>query len=155
MDPTTQLLNSLVAGATIAGAELVKEGTKDAYWALKSAVTSVFGRRAERALEAVEGSPGDEAAKLVLKDTLPAADPRDAAELGEKVIALLEAIKTDQAAMRIVDEVARIRLDVEAGGNVILEDLRGARQIDVRSKSAGDFTMRSVDMDKGKQPGNR
>lgn len=154
MDPTL-LVNALVAGATIAGAELVKETTKDAYKSLKSAVASVFGKRAERALEAVEATPADERARSDLKETLPAVDPRDVVELQEKTTLLLTALKDDPAAAQAVDSIARIRLDIDAGGNVILEDIRGARQIDVRSKSEGDFAMRSVDMDTGKHQGNR
>jgi len=154
MDPTL-LLTVLVAGAAIAGGELVKETTKDAYQGLKTAVTSVFGKRAERALEAVEASPADETARSRLKETLPAIDPRDATELQAKTNVLLTALKEDPAAIQAVDTVARIRLDIDAGGNVVLEDIRGARQIDVRSKSNGDFAMRSIDMGTGTQRGNR
>lgn len=60
MDPIL-LTTALVAGASVAGSELVKEATKDAYRGLKTAMTSVFGKRAERALEAVEGRPQIEA----------------------------------------------------------------------------------------------
>ena len=49
-----QLLNALTAGAAIAGAELVQEPTKDAYRLLKTAVSALFGERAERAIERVE-----------------------------------------------------------------------------------------------------
>jgi hypothetical protein len=150
----TQLLNALTAGAAIAGAELVKESTKSAYRGLKTVVATLFGRRAERAIDKIESSPGDDAARLELKETLPVIEPQDAEHLGEKVAALLRAMQADPAAVQVIDTVARIRLDVDAGGHVTLEDIRGARQIDVRAKAAGDFTMRAVDMDPGKQRGN-
>lgn len=123
MDPIL-LTTALAAGASISGSELVKEATKDAYKGLKTAVTSVFGKRAERALEAVEAAPADEKARSDLKETLPAVDPRDVAELQQKTTLLLTALKDDPAAIQAVDTVARIRLDIDAGGNVVLEDNR-------------------------------
>jgi len=150
----TQLLNALAAGAAIAGAEFVKETTKDAYRGLKTAVSTLFGKRAERAIEKIEISPGDDAAMLALKQTLPAVDGQDAMDLGQKVTALIRAMEADPAAVQTIDTIARIRLDVDAGGHVTLEDIRGARQIDVRAKSVGDFTMRAVEMDSEKQRGN-
>jgi hypothetical protein len=151
----TQLLTALTAGAAIAGAELVKETTKDTYRALKNAVASSLGKRTELAIEKVEASLDDEAAKLALKEALPALAPQEADDLGRHVTALLQALKADPVAVQVIDTVARIRLDVDAGGQVILEDIRGARQIDVRAKAAGDFTMRAVEMDPEKQRGNR
>jgi hypothetical protein len=132
-----------------------REGsTKETYRALKTAVTSLFGWRVERAIEKIEASPDDEAAKLALGQTLPAVDQQDAEEISNKVTALLRALQNDPAAASVVNTVARIRLDVDAGGHVLLEDIRGARQIDVRASAAGDFAMRGVDMDPGKPRGN-
>jgi hypothetical protein len=154
MDPN-QLWIALHAGAAIAGAEVVKEPAKDAYRALKAAVTSIFGRRAERALDGLEGAPGDEVAKKALMEAVPVVESEDADDLRERVSALLSAMAADQAATQVAETVASIRLDIEAGGRVTLEEIRGARQIDVKSKSEGDFTMRAIDMDRGAEQGNQ
>ena len=63
----TQLLTALTAGGAIAGAELVKETTKDAYRGLKTAVASLFGEQTERAIEKLDHVNLDEhgAAKVV------------------------------------------------------------------------------------------
>lgn len=136
--------------------DVAQQATKDAYQALKAAVTSLFGRRAERAVEAVEAAPADEAARQRLKEALPATIESDEqVELGPKLTALVQAIKADTEVAKIVETRAHIRLDLDVGGNVTLEAISGAQQIDVRAKADGDFTMRGVEMRSGQVPGNR
>jgi hypothetical protein len=148
------LVTAITAGAAIAGAELVKEATKDAYRGLKAAVASVFGRRAARAIEKIEASPGESAAREELAALVSSLPAEDAPEIKRHLTALLTALRTDPAVPAVVASVARIKLDVDAGGHVNLESLEGAREIDVKAKAGGDFVLRGVKMDSGPDGGN-
>jgi hypothetical protein len=153
MDVPT-LITAITAGAAIAGAETVKEGTKDAYRALKGAMANVLGRRAERAIAQIEAAPTDATARselTALAKTLPA---EDAPEIEPKLDALLIAFAVDSAVKPVAAAVARINLDIDAGGHVTLEDLEAAREIDVKARSGGDFVLRGVKMDSGPARGN-
>jgi hypothetical protein len=141
----TQLATALVAGAAIAGAELVKETTKDAYRGLKHVVTKVFGTRAERAIEKVEAAPADAAARRDLAKLLPSPSPEERSEIQPAMTALLQALDLDSAA-RPVMAAARITLDVKAGGNITLQYLEGATNIDVKADAGQDFTLSGVRM---------
>jgi hypothetical protein len=153
MDPTI-LITAIAAGAAAAGTEAVKEATKDAYRGLKSAMTDVLGKRAQRSIEKVEASPGEESARSDLKALVPSLPAEDVPEVEQKLATLLAAFGTDPAVKPIVESVARIKLDVDAGGNVTLEYLAGAREIDVKAKAGNDFVLRGVKMDRGPDSGN-
>jgi len=148
------LFTALHAGATIVGTEVVKEVTKDTYKSLKGAVTSLFGKRAATAIDRLESSPSNDAAANGLKGIVGSANQEELLELGDKLRALLGALKTDEEAQKIIVSVAKIRLEVEAGGNVILEDIRGAHDIEVKAKAGDDFVMKNVFMDPGNSRGN-
>jgi hypothetical protein len=141
----TQLATALVAGATIAGAELVKEVTKDAYRGLKHVVTKVFGTRAERAIERVEAAPRDAEARQDLVKLLPSLSPEERSEIQPAMTTLLQALKSDAAAEPVM-AAARIRVDVKAGGNITLEYLAGATDLDVKADAEQDFTLSGVRM---------
>lgn len=140
------LITALTAGAAVAGAEVVKETTKDAYRGLKSAMTAVFGRRAERAIEKIEAAPGDASARSEVVALIPSMPAEDVPEIERNLIALLSAFKADPGVKPIVESVAHIKLDVDAGGHITLEYLEGAREIDVKAKAGGDFVLRGVKM---------
>jgi hypothetical protein len=89
-----------------------------------------------------------------LKGIVGSANQEELLELGGELRALLAALKSDEEARRIIVSVAKIRLEVEAGGNVILEDIRGAHDIDVKAKAGDDFVMKNVAMDPGNSRGN-
>lgn len=150
----TQFVTALVAGATIAGVEVVKETTKDAYRGLKHVVGKVFGTPAQRAIEKVEASPDDASAKQALVALIQTVPAEDVAEIQPMVTALLRALDADSEAKRAIQSVARIKLDVDAGGHITLEYLEGARDIDVKAKAGGDFVMRGVKMGSEPDRGN-
>jgi hypothetical protein len=140
-----QLVTALVAGATIAGAELVKETTKDAYHGLKCVVSKVFGTRAERAIEKVEAAPGDSAARQDLVKLFPSLSSEERSEIQPAMTALLQALESDDAAGPVM-AAARIKLDVRAGGNITLQYLEGATEINVKADAGQDFTLSGVRM---------
>jgi hypothetical protein len=141
----TQLVTALVAGATIAGVELVKETTKDAYRGLKQVVSKVFGTRAERAIEKVEAAPGDSVARQDLVKLLPSLSSEERSEIQPAITAFLQALEFDDAAKPVM-AAARIRLDIKAGGNITLQYLEGATDIDVKANAGQDFTLSGVRM---------
>lgn len=151
---TEQLIAAIYAGAAIARDELVKELTKEAWRGLKSAVTGAFGPVCGRAIDKIEASPGDESSRLEIAEVIRSVSPQDAADIAPCLAALLKALQADSAAKSAVEGVARVKLEVEVGGNVILERLDGADVIDVKVKAAGDFAMRDVTMARGADPGN-
>jgi hypothetical protein len=148
------LMTALHAGATIVGTEVVKEITKDAYKSLKSGVARLFGTRASTALDRLEGSPADDAAANAVKGIVGSATDEELQGLKDQINALLTALKSDEQAKQLILSIAKIKVDVEAGGNVILEDIRGARDIDVKAKSGDDFVMKNIAMDSGNPRGN-
>ena len=148
------LLTALHAGATIVGTELVKEVTKDAYKSLKSGVSRLFGTRASAALDRLESSPDNDDAANAVKNIVGSASEGDLQELQDQIDALLTALKSDEQAKQLILAIAKIRVDVEAGGNVFLENIRGARDINVKAKAGDDFVMKNIAMDSGSPRGN-
>ena len=148
------LITALHAGATIVGTEVVKEVTKDAYKALKGAVVDLFGRRATTAIERLENTPADETSVGNLQAVVGTASPDDMRELASKIQALLTALQSDDEARKMAASVAKIKLDVDAGGNVILDTIHGAWELDVKAKAGDDFVMKNVAMDSRTTRGN-
>jgi hypothetical protein len=66
----------------------------------------------------------------------------------------LEALKADNAAKQIIESVAKIKLNVNAKGDIVLDNIQGARDIDVNANSGKDFVMKNVSMDSGSKRGN-
>jgi hypothetical protein len=151
---TVLLVSALHAGATIVGTEIVKEATKDAYKSLKGAAIHLFGRRAERAIEKIESAPSDELSADELKGIVGPLSEDDSQEIAPKLQALLDALRLDSPAKDIVESVARIKLDVDAKGNITLDTIRGASDIDIKAKAGADFVMKDITMDPGPKRGN-
>jgi hypothetical protein len=148
------LVWGLQAGAAIVGTEVVKEVTKDCYKALKVSIADIFGRRAARTIQELEASPDDAAAANELQAIVGSISAEDANELDPKLKAFLEALKADNAAKQVIESVAKIKLNVNAKGDIVLDNIHGARDIDVNANSGKDFVMKNVSMDSGSKRGN-
>ena len=148
------LVWGLQAGAAIVGTEVVKEVTKDCYKALKVSIADIFGRRAARTIQELEASPDNAAAANELQAIVGSISAEDGNELDPKLKAFLEALKADNAAKQIIESVAKIKLNVNAKGDIVLDNIQGARDIDVNANSGKDFVMKNVSMDSGSKRGN-
>jgi len=150
-DPFT-LSTLLLAGATTVGNEAVKEVTKDAYRKLKDKVGELFGARALRAVEKTEASATlEEGRKELERYVGDRLEPDEASQIAPFVDALVRALKDDAAATRAAH--ARVGLDIEAGGNALIRDIQGAREIAVKVRAEKDVTIEGLRMDTGRDPG--
>jgi hypothetical protein len=142
-------------GETV-GVEVIKEVTKDGYRAFKDGISKVFGSRGTKAIARLEEQPESaEAMRSVTEMLGDRGEPSDADERQlESVFRDLRRLVDGDPVARRAAEAARIRLDVESGGHVSIEGVRGATSIDVRSRSAGNFGFRNVDMKGGQDGGN-
>jgi hypothetical protein len=152
MDSET-VLTVLTLVAQISATEVVKEITKDSYKQFKDTLGGVFGRRAVRAITRLESDPTSAEARKELEASIAAPPPEDESELQAALSSLLAVLADDPAGKKAAAQ-ANIRLDVEAGGHVSIERLDGASNIDVTSKSAGNFDFRDVRMESGRDSGN-
>lgn len=156
------LLPTMIAGAStlaptvgkIIGTEVIKEATKDAYKSLKGTLIAVCGRKLQRAAERLEGDSSSREAQNELASAIADIPAEDADEISEKLAALLAALKDDKAALKAAHMIASIKLDIDSGGNVKIDMIKGVQTMDVKSKSAGDFSLTNIDMNDGKPPGN-
>ena len=146
------LTTLLVAGAAAAGGELVKEGTKDAYRKLKEKVGGLFGPRASKAVAKLEEEGSREEGKRELERYVGGTlEADEATEIQPLVDALVRALKEDEAATRIAH--SRIGLDIEAGGNALIRDIQGAREIAAKVRADKDVVVEAIRMDTGRDPG--
>ena len=152
LDPSS-LTAALVAGGTIVADATVKEITKDAYQTLKGKVRELFGKRAADAARKLEAAATRDEGKAELARAIPDLRPDEADEIEPILRTFLEAMGREPAAREGLAH-ARIALDLDVGGNVLIDDIRDAREIGIRSRSDGDFTMRNVGMDPGGRSGN-
>jgi hypothetical protein len=149
---------SLVSGAIgvlapIVGTELVKEATKDGYRQFKEVVGSVLGRSATRAIARLESDPSSAEAKTEVEAVFAGAPSEDVPDLQDAINVLL-AVLADDPAAREAATGANIRLDIESGARVSIREVMGARNLDVKSRSAGDFDFSQIQMDTGRDSGN-
>ncbi|MGO4172483.1 hypothetical protein [Bosea sp. TAF32] len=150
-DPIT-IATLLLAGATACGNALVEEITKEAYGKLKEKVGSLFGQRASNAIAKLESEATREEGQRDLDRHMGSElEPQEAIELEPLMRALIEALAADKTAKEVVH--ARIGLDLDVGGDALLKDIQGAREVVVKAKTAGNFTLEGVKMDGGKEPG--
>lgn len=146
-EPVT-LTSLLLAGGYIVADATVKEITKDAYGKLKVAVGGLFGRRALQAAEKLESEETREEGKAELTTLIPNLSAEEAAELTPFVDELLSAIRADQVA-RASLEHAKVGLDLDIDGDILLNNIKGAREIGVKAKARGNFTLSDINMDPG------
>ena len=152
MDASTVVLAiSVVAG--IVGTEVVKEATKDAYRGFKQKLTDVLGRTGANAIARLEGDPTSSEARQALENALMAPSGDDHTELQTAIRSLIAAASADPAAMQAFD-TAHITLDFEAGGDINITDVAGARKFEVKAKAGRDINFRDVEMDTGRDEGN-
>jgi hypothetical protein len=150
-DPVT-LTTLLLAGAAAAGTEAVKETTKDVYRALKEKVGELFGSRASKAVTKLEDpSTRDEGVVELRKYVGDRLDPDEATQVQPFVEALVKAMKQDAAANQVFH--SRVGLDIEAGGDALIRDIQGAREVVAKVKAAKDVTIEGFRMDTGRDPG--
>jgi hypothetical protein len=150
-EPVT-LTALLIAGANLIGTETVKEATKDAYRKLKQKVGQVFGPRAETAVAKLEDpATHEEGGKDLERYVSGDLRPDEATEIQPFVEALVRAMQADTAAKAAVH--ARVGLDIEAGGNALIRDIQGAREIVAKVKAGQDVTVEGLRLDPGKDPG--
>ncbi|TXN27491.1 hypothetical protein [Methylobacterium sp. WL19] len=147
------LSTALIAGGSLVADATVKEMTKDAYQALKGKVGDLFGRRAARATEKLEATETQDEGKAELALAIPDLRPDEVEEIRPVLQAFLDAMRHDEAARNTLAH-ARIALDLDVGGNVMIDNIQDAREIGVRSRSDGDFTFSNVRMDPGSRSGN-
>jgi hypothetical protein len=146
------LTTLLIAGATMVGTETVKEATKDAYRKLKDKVGQVFGPRAATAVAKLEDpATYEEGGKDVERYVGGDLRPDEATQIEPFVEALVRALQADTAAKTAVH--ARVGLDIEAGGNALIRDIQGAREIVAKVKAGQDVTIEGFRLDTGRDPG--
>lgn len=152
LDPSL-LTTALVAGGTIVADMAVKEMTKDAYQVLKGKVGELFGRRALKATEKLEVSESRDEGKAELALAIPDLRSDEAEEIRPVLQTFLDTMRQDGVARESLAH-ARIVLDLDVGGDVLIDNVQDAREIGVRSRSDGDFTFSNVRMDTGSRSGN-
>jgi hypothetical protein len=142
----------LIAGAQAMTTEAAKEATKDAYRKLKDKVGDLFGSRASKAVAKLEDvGTHDEGCKELERYVGDKLEPDEASEIQPFVEALVYALKDDAAAKTAIH--SRVALDVEAGGNALVRDIQGAREIVAKVKADQDVTIESLRLDTGRDPG--
>lgn len=139
VDPVSVIVTAVTAAAPLVGKALVDVTVKDAYAALKGAITKRFKRGA--AVAALEEAPESAAAREALAGALRETRAADDSEIRQLAAALLEAIK---ALPRTELKAASIDIGpLEAAGNAIVEDNWAAGSIEVTSmKAGGDVVVR-------------
>ncbi|WP_132251345.1 hypothetical protein [Methylobacterium segetis] len=147
------LSSALVAGGALIADATVKEMTKDAYQALKGKVGDLFGRRAAKATDKLEVAETREEGKAELALAIPDLRPDEADEIRPVLQQVREAMREDEAARQGLAH-ARIALDLDVGGDVLIDNVENTREIGIRSRSQGDFTFTNVKMDPGSRSGN-
>ena len=138
--------------APIVGTELVKETTKDGYRRFKEVVGDVLGRGATRAIARLESDPSSAEAKTEVGAVFSAAPSEDIPDL-QDAVKVLFAVLADDPVVRDAAASANIKLDIESGGRVSIRDVTGAKNLDVKSRSAGDFDLSQIQMDTGRELG--
>lgn len=150
--PSLYLL--LEGGATLVGSTLVKEATKTAFNAAKTKLTELLGRRASAPLTAIEKDPSDTAAKKELGENIATLKADELKEIAPLATALLQALNDDAEAKKALQSRSAIRLDVVAGGNVVIQRVEGASIIDVKADAKSDFIFTDVKMKGPPDEGN-
>ena len=150
-EPIT-LTGLLLAAAAACGTAVVEEATKDAYAGLKAKVVDLFGSRTSRSIAKLEVESTRDEGKRELDQTIgESLASEDATELEPVVQAMITALRDDSAARETVH--SRIGLDLDVGGDALLRNIQGAREIAVRAVTKGDFTLEDIRMDVGRTPG--
>ena len=142
----------LIAGANLVGTETVKEITKDAYRKLKEKVGQVFGSRASNALAKLESPATHEEGRTDLAryvDNDLRSD--ETTELAPFIEVLVLAMQADEAAKAVAH--SRVGLDIEAGGNAFIRNIKGAREFVAKVRAGQDVTIEGLDLDTGRESG--
>lgn len=150
-DPLT-VTAVLYAASLAVGDAAIKEATKDAYAKAKEAISGFFGKRGSNALTKLDAAETRDEGIGELKgmglDTLSQAEKQ---EIGPVVAELVERLREDDAAKAVAH--SRLGLDLDVGGDALIRDISGVREMAVKAKTTGDFTLQGVRMDTGRDPG--
>jgi hypothetical protein len=142
----------LIAGAQAMTTEAAKEATKDAYRKLKDKVGDLFGPRATKAIAKLEDAGSqEEGCKELERYVGDKLEPDEATQIQPFVEALVHALKDDTAAKAAIH--SRVALDIEAGGNALIRDIQGAREIVAKVRADQDVTIEGLRLDNGRDPG--
>lgn len=126
---TSEIVLALVAGAKFVGTEGAKAVVKDAYSGLKDVISQRF-KRAEPAIMLIEDDPQDAALIPIVEKKLVDTGAINDAELQEKAILLLEAIKNNlnnDTAQKIGIDLERIKAktlrirNLQSAGDTIVQ----------------------------------
>jgi hypothetical protein len=78
-------------------------------------------------------------------------EPDEATQIRPLVEAMIRALNEDTAAKQVVH--SRVGLDIEAGGDALIRDIQGAREVVAKVKAEKDVTVEGLRMDTGRDPG--
>lgn len=144
---------AIEAGATLLASKVATAATNDAYEALKKRIVARFGRSTERALAEVEANPASKEASRALESAIPAISDDDAKAIGAQFTALVLAMRADPAAQPALERY-QARFDLEADGNVLIDQIENARSIDMRAKAGKDIRLGRINLADQDRPGN-
>jgi hypothetical protein len=118
---------------------------------LEDKIGELFGPRAAKAIAKLEDVGTDEEGGKELDRYVEVKlEPDEATQIQPFVDALVHALKEDAVAKATVH--ARVGLDVEAGGNALIRDIQGAREIVAKVKAGQDVTIEGFRLDTGRDP---
>lgn len=150
-DPLT-ITAVLYAASLAVGDATIKEVTKDAYAKAKEAIGSFFGRRGSNALAKLDApETRDEGVGELKGMGLDTLSPEEKKEIGPLVVELIERLRADEAGKAVAH--SRLGLDLDVGADALIRDISGVREMVVKAKTAGNFTLEGVKMDTGRDPG--
>ena len=124
LDITSQIVPTLIAGATLVGKEWANQAIRDSYSGLKSLVVNLFGAPADAAIEKIQSNPADADAPKALIEYMSAHPPVDLARLEASIATLHQAILTAKS------EMGRLDPEVE----VVFEDIARLQAGNIASK---------------------
>lgn len=144
MDPLTLIATAVALGASEGAHETAKRAVSDAYGALKSFITSRYGRVADD-VEGVESEPDEELRRQLLAKKLGQAGATEDAEL----LALAQEL-VRQVAEHAPEAAAIVGVEltgVDAAGNITITDVTTQGGTGVRAKDVsvgGDMRVSGV-----------
>jgi hypothetical protein len=146
MDPVTFIVGALVAGASLMAKTAAEEAVKDAYKALKAAL-SKNGKTVE-AVGKLESKPASEGYKLVLKEEVEDAGLQDDPQVIAQARKLVDAIAASPDAGYAIDIAELKSASVNIGG--VTTHGSGAVK-GTKWDIAGDVSIKNIDTTGSKQ----
>jgi hypothetical protein len=152
MDPISAIVTAVALGASSALKDLSAQSLKDAYAGLKNLIQRKYSRVS---IAQVENAPDSKIQRAALEEAFKNANAEHDEELLSKAKDMIDAVRTDapeaadaigvdlkhikSASLRIADVIASgsaVRLtDVEASGDINIEDIRSGPGADTTKKA--------------------